>query len=602
MVKLNAMPAGSVIKFAGRDWILLDPTTGYIFSKNAVTSRYWDTRTDVTPIFNTNPLYSNNIGNYLNYNEALADNYFKTLTLEQKQMIVPRVWNIGNETNESASRITADIGLISYSEAIKYKDLINYNTNEVWTITIKSGYTANAFYIDRNGYVGNHSPVNYSYAVHPTLTLNPTLSVINGTVVNNVAPTQPGSFIKPTNNPLMIGSKEDISWGASTDVDGNLAKYILEASVNGETFTQISTPTTNSFTYTIPTATSIQFRVKAQDSEGLESSYSTSNSYTVKKPNQAPTVLLTSPSENMTLYENDTLNIAGTAYDADTDQSVTVYYQINSEQRKVLATNMSQTQITLSKQLKFKAGKLYDVDTAITGNLSDGIAHKLKVWAVDSENASSTIIERQFYAVPNRAPMLTVNPPTPSGIIDSDSFGINGTFEDLDKNETTVSYRINGANSVQIANGTSGTFEFNVSLGVLKVGENVITVEAIDSYGAKTTQTVKLRKNKVAVPITKSTARYKITPPTGTASEILVWVQHDAELTLKASASMTLAGEQESFKPMTLTTSANLQNGQVEDEFYLSAGEAKDSIVLQLELEKSDVNVDSAITLIMGVL
>lgn len=318
--------------------------------------------------------------------------------------------------------------------------------------------------------------------------------------------------------------------------------------------------------------------------------------------NNAPTVTLTSPIDNQTLYENDTLNITGTAYDADKDQSVTVYYQINSEQRKVLATNLSQTQISLTKQLMFKGGKLFDGDASITGTLAEGVAHTLKVWAVDSENASSTVVERAFYVVPNRAPLLTVNPPTPSGIIDVDSFVINGTFEDADKNETTVSYRINGANPVQVASGVSGTFDFTITLGALIVGENAITVEAIDSYGAKTSQTVKLRKNRITVPMTKSVARYKIVPPSGTASEILVWVQRDAELTLKASASMTLAGEQESFTPMTLTVTENLQNGQVEDEFYLTAGEAKDSIVLQLELEKANPSASNSITLIMGVL
>lgn len=350
--------------------------------------------------------------------------------------------------------------------------------------------------------------------------------------------------------------------------------------------------------------TLIQSNIPAEDGTYPANGRHTDGYWYVKKgvANIAPTVTLTSPSNNLTLYENDILSIVGEAYDDDKDQSVTVYYQINSEQRKVLATNLSQTQISLTKQLTFKGGKLFDGDTAITGTLAEGVAHTLKVWAVDSENASSTVVERAFYVVPNRAPLLTVNPPNPSGIIDVDSFIINGTFEDTDKNETTVSYRINGANPVQVASGVSGTFDFTVTLGALIVGENVITVEAIDSYGAKTSQTVKLRKNLIAVPMTKSVARYKIVPPSGTASEILVWVQRDAELTLKASASMTLAGEQESFAPMTLTVTENLQNGQVEDEFYLAAGEAKDTIVLQLELEKANPTANNAITLIMGVL
>lgn len=842
MVKLNEMLKGSIIKFAGSNWILLDPSTGYVISQSIYSGRPFHT-TSANGKFT--PDEPNNIGYYLNVT------YYNSLSEVDKQIINPRVWKTGFNSMESLTQVTANIGLLSYSEWEKYSSTIGRPTETFWTLTRSEGEFGHASSVwivndDNGGYLS--APINfyeYPHGVRPTLTLKPTVNIIDGVAVGNVAPTQPGAFIQPTGT-LEIGDSKVFSVGASSDEDGNLSKYIWEVSINGASYSKAGETTTPNFTYTIPTATSLKMRVKAMDTGGLESAYRESSSYTVTKPkyywskytsvsnnlynddapwesigpsgsqfrykykgytldratntyimtnpwgdvepvsigdiayskgnldtlfkdisiengyssdnlncathkkvntkntftttysrgslvqsniqadegtyptdgrhtdgfwyvrgsrvsqtisppsvftspspgkvykpsenasivfgassapsislyeadyrygstgawtslaynntltrsltittnsslktiefrvrakntsnvysdyiyseafviehNVAPTVILTSPPENVTLYENDTLNIVGTAYDADADQSVTVYYQINSEQRKVLATNLSQTQIALSKQLKFKAGKLFDGDTALTGTLSEGVPHKLKVWATDTENAQSEVVERSFYVVPNRAPMLTVNPPTPSGIIDSDSFVINGSFEDLDKNETTVSYRINGANSVQIANGTSGTFEFNVSLGVLKVGENVITVEAIDSYGAKTTQTVKLRKNKIAVPIHKSTARYKITPPTGTASEILVWVQHDAELTLKASASMTLAGEQESFKPMALTVTENLQNGQVEDEFYLTAGEAKDSIVLQLELEKSDVNADSAITLIMGVL
>lgn len=418
----------------------------------------------------------------------------------------------------------------------------------------------------------------------------------------NNAPPKPGSL--QATGTFKPGVAVSITAGTVSDPDGDVVNYQFQYTKDrGQSWTTISTTTTNGISWTIPTnitGTYIQFRVCAKDSSDA-SAWTTSAEYTMKY-NTAPTVILTSPSENVTLYENDTLNITGTASDTDTDQSVTVYYQINSEQRKVLATNLSKTEISLSKKLTFKAGKLYDDETAITSDLTEGVAHILKVWAVDTENASSENVVRTFYVVPNRVPLLTVNPPTTTGNIDKDTFVIDGTFEDQDQNETTVSYRINGANSIQIATGTSGTFDFNVSLGALNIGENLITVEAVDSYGAKTTQTVKLLKNKVVVPINKSTARYKIAPPTGSASEIIIWVQHNAELTLKISASMTLSGEQESFKPMTLTNTANLQNGQVEDEFYLASDEAKDSIILQLELEKLDVEANSAITLIMGVL
>lgn len=105
---------------------------------------------------------------------------------------------------------------------------------------------------------------------------------VRGTVANT-APAIPGAFTNPIGD-LEIGDSRVISWGASSDAEGNLQRYILEASINGGSWAQIATPTTNSYTYTIPTATSIAFRVKARDTEGLESGYRTGNALTVTKP------------------------------------------------------------------------------------------------------------------------------------------------------------------------------------------------------------------------------------------------------------------------------------------------------------------------------
>ncbi|MEX3625822.1 hypothetical protein [Viridibacillus arvi] len=99
----------------------------------------------------------------------------------------------------------------------------------------------------------------------------------------NTAPTTPGAFTQPT-GALEIGDSKAITWGSSTDAEGNLKNYVLEVSLNGSSWTQIGTQTSVSFTYTIPTCTNIQFRVKAVDMAGLESAYTTSGSFTVTKP------------------------------------------------------------------------------------------------------------------------------------------------------------------------------------------------------------------------------------------------------------------------------------------------------------------------------
>jgi len=318
--------------------------------------------------------------------------------------------------------------------------------------------------------------------------------------------------------------------------------------------------------------------------------------------NQAPSITLLSPENNLTLYENDTINISGDAYDADKDQSVTVFYQINGEQRKVLATNVSQTQITLSKQLTFKDGKLYDGETLLTGTLAEGVAHTLKVWAVDSENGQSTTAERTFYVVPNRAPLLSVDAVVPAGVVDSDKFKISGTSSDPDANANVkVTKKVNANNPIEIYNGPGGAWEFDVSLAELVVGENTIVIEVIDNYGAKSSKTIKLKKNEVKTPIMHAVARYKISPPAGSAKGVLLFVERDEDMDLKVELSMTLAGEQEQYETLTANNTAPMPtNGIVEDTFYYEATEPKDNIILKLSTTRPDATVNHKIHLISG--
>lgn len=105
---------------------------------------------------------------------------------------------------------------------------------------------------------------------------------VKGTVVNT-APTMPGAFTQPSGN-LEIGDSKVFAVGVASDAEGNLSKYIWEASINGGAFSKVGETTTNNLTYTIPTATSLKMRVKAVDSAGLESAFRESSLYTVQPP------------------------------------------------------------------------------------------------------------------------------------------------------------------------------------------------------------------------------------------------------------------------------------------------------------------------------
>lgn len=101
----------------------------------------------------------------------------------------------------------------------------------------------------------------------------------------NTAPTTPSSITVPAT--INNGASITVSWGASTDSDGNLSGYRLERSASGGAWTQVYQGTALSSSQVMTAGwTTVAFRVKAYDALGLESGYSTSPTRTI---NTAPT-------------------------------------------------------------------------------------------------------------------------------------------------------------------------------------------------------------------------------------------------------------------------------------------------------------------------
>ena len=91
-------------------------------------------------------------------------------------------------------------------------------------------------------------------------------------LVYNTAPTAPSSI-----NATRSGNIINVGWTVSTDTDGNLAGYILERSANGGAWIVVRNANVTSHQDTISEGwTNVQYRVKAYDTPGLESSYTTS--------------------------------------------------------------------------------------------------------------------------------------------------------------------------------------------------------------------------------------------------------------------------------------------------------------------------------------
>ena len=133
-----------------------------------------------------------------------------------------------------------------------------------------------------------------SYGVRPALNLSSSLKISDTTdgegcytFVWNTVPNKPSTITTPT---IYGGKSNSISWAKATDPDGDTVTYTLECSVNGGSYTQIYSGTALSYTHLVNFGTSyVTYRVKATDSYGESSGYTTSASLTVVN-NYAPVI------------------------------------------------------------------------------------------------------------------------------------------------------------------------------------------------------------------------------------------------------------------------------------------------------------------------
>ena len=152
-----------------------------------------------------------------------------------------------------------------------------------------------AHIVDKDGGLnGRYAYYGYN-GVRPALNLSSSLLVSDSTDSDgcytfawNSAPTKPSSINVPTS--IYGGRTASISWGASTDPDGNLAGYILQRSVNSGTWTEVYRGTALTYTDSITLGwTTVAYRVCAYDTVNAKSAYETSATRNVIN-NQAPVI------------------------------------------------------------------------------------------------------------------------------------------------------------------------------------------------------------------------------------------------------------------------------------------------------------------------
>ena len=186
------------------------------------------------------------------------------------------------------------------AECVKNSTYTNtsLNTSAAWYYWLRTPYSGNSYsvrYVISSGALNYNLACNGSWGVRPLCNLNSSILVSDSTNAKgnyefqwNAAPSTPSGISVPAN--CYSGQKIAVSWGASTDPEGDAITYILERAINNGSYTQVAATAARTFEENVLTSwNTVKYRVKARDSVGNESAYITSSTSAVIH-NQPPTI------------------------------------------------------------------------------------------------------------------------------------------------------------------------------------------------------------------------------------------------------------------------------------------------------------------------
>ena len=326
-----------------------------------------------------------------------------------------------------------------------------------------------------------------SYGIRPALILPSTLLVSDdGTVSTNTAPSTPGSISVPSS--IMGGTNISISWAKSSDAESNLAGYKVERSTNGgSSWSQIYQGTATSTTNNVAFGTaSVMYRVKAYDTEGLESGWRTSSQVTVvnnNAPSAPPSIAV--PND---VKGGSTLVISWTAA-SDSDGNLSGYILERS-------TNGGSTYTQV-----YKGNALTYTDTITKGWAT--VMYRVK--AYDSYNAQSGYTTSTKRTVDNNtAPTITTSSAASLGT-KSSGFTVSYSVDDVDASDTlTVTEKLDGTTKRTYTATRKTTNSFAVTgeyFQKITNGSHTMTVTVTDGK-ATVTKTFTFTKAVTAASIT----------------------------------------------------------------------------------------------------
>lgn len=527
-VALGTKSVGSIVKLkengAAVNYIVVHqgkPSSSYdsscdgtwLLRQDIAENRAWDSG-------NSNVLESSDIHSYLN--NTWINRYDTDIRNAIKQVKIPYRQNGGSGgtdrngsnglsckifllsgrevgfTNNESSYFPNDGAKLDYfvsgnSSSAQQKRIATLNGSATywWLRSPYTHYAYDVWLVNSNGGYSRWDASN-SYGVRPALVLPSTLLVSDdGSITTNTAPTTPPSISIPSS--ISGGSTITVSWGASTDAEGNLEGYIVERSTNGgSSWSQIYQGSATSTTNTVVFGTeTVMYRVKAYDSEGLESGYKTSNQVTVIN-NTAPSAppSITVP---LTVTGGGTLTITWAA-SSDAESNLTGY----KLERKVGSGSWSQI---------YSGSALTYQDTITKGWAS--VQYRVK--AYDSYGAESAYTTSETRTVDNNtAPTITCDQASGSNLgTKSAGFSISYSVDDADGDDVSVVESMDGTTKRTFDATLEATNQFQVTgtyFQQLLNGQHTMKMKATDAGGKSVEHTLLFTKSVTALSITLAEA------------------------------------------------------------------------------------------------